>query len=163
MRAIEPARVIAVAFAALLAGCIASSAPTQVEAQAQPEAKVPPQPETKFFSQASGLKISDIKVGTGASPKRGQICVMHYTGWLYQSGQKGAKFDSSVDRGQPFEFPIGTGQVIKGWDEGVATMKVGGKRTLIIPPDLGYGARGAGNSIPPHSTLIFDVELLAVK
>jgi peptidylprolyl isomerase len=161
MRCIEPARVIAVASAALLAGCIASSAPTQVEAQ--PEAKVPTQAETKFFSQASGLKIADIKVGTGASPKRGQICVMHYTGWLYQNGQKGAKFDSSLDRGQPFEFPLGMGQVIKGWDEGVATMKVGGKRTLLIPPDLGYGARGAGNAIPPHATLIFEVELLAVK
>ena len=163
MRCIEPASVIAVASAALLAGCIASSAPTQVEAQAQPEAKAAPQPEAKFFSLASGLKIADIKVGTGASPKRGQICVMHYTGWLYQNGQKGTKFDSSVDRGQPFEFPLGLGQVIKGWDEGVATMKVGGKRTLIIPPDLGYGARGAGGSIPPHSTLIFEVELLALK
>jgi peptidylprolyl isomerase len=153
MRRIEPAKLIAAGFATLLAGCIATSAPTQVEAQ----------PEAKFFSQASGLKIADTKVGTGASPKTGQICVMHYTGWLYQNGQKGAKFDSSLDRGKPFEFPIGTGQVIKGWDEGVASMKVGGKRTLIIPPDLGYGARGAGGVIPPHSTLIFEVELLAVK
>lgn len=111
----------------------------------------------------SGLQITDSKVGTGASPRTGQICVMHYTGWLHQNGAKGAKFDSSVDRGQPFEFPIGTGRVIRGWDEGVASMKVGGKRTLIIPPDLGYGARGAGGVIPPNATLIFEVELLGVK
>lgn len=111
----------------------------------------------------SGLQITDSKAGTGASPRTGQICVMHYTGWLYQNGAKGAKFDSSVDRGQPFEFPIGTGRVIRGWDEGVAGMKVGGKRTLIIPPDLGYGARGAGGVIPPNATLIFEVELLDVK
>ncbi len=111
----------------------------------------------------SGLKYIDLKVGTGASPRTGQTCVMHYTGWLYEDGKKGQKFDSSVDRGEPFEFPIGMGQVIRGWDEGVATMKVGGKRTLIIPPDLGYGARGAGGVIPPNATLLFDVELLAVK
>jgi peptidylprolyl isomerase len=111
----------------------------------------------------SGLQIADTKTGTGATPKTGQTCVMHYTGWLYENGQKGKKFDSSVDRGEPFEFPIGTGRVIKGWDEGVATMKVGGKRTLIIPPSLGYGARGAGGVIPPNATLIFEVELLGVK
>ena len=111
----------------------------------------------------SGLKITDSQAGTGATPKTGQTCVMHYTGWLYQDGKKGAKFDSSVDRGQPFEFPIGTGRVIKGWDEGVARMKVGGKRTLIIPPELGYGARGAGGVIPPNATLLFEVELLGVK
>ena len=111
----------------------------------------------------SGLKITDTVVGTGATPKTGQTCVMHYTGWLYEDGAKGQKFDSSVDRGQPFEFSIGTGQVIKGWDEGVATMKVGGKRTLVIPASLGYGARGAGGVIPPNATLIFDVELLGVK
>ena len=110
-----------------------------------------------------GLKIIDVKVGTGASPKTGQTCVMHYTGWLYNNGTKGSKFDSSVDRNEPFEFAIGTGNVIKGWDEGVITMKVGGKRTLIIPPALGYGARGAGGVIPPNATLLFDVELLAVK
>ena len=115
------------------------------------------------MTTASGLKIEDTKAGTGATPKTGQTCVMHYTGWLYENGAKGQKFDSSVDRGRPFEFRIGVGQVIKGWDEGVATMKVGGKRTLIIPPQLGYGARGAGGVIPPNATLIFDVELLAVK
>ena len=110
----------------------------------------------------SGLQIIDTVVGKFAQPKSGQTCVMHYTGWLYENGKKGAKFDSSVDRGQPFEFRIGVGQVIKGWDEGVATMKVGGKRTLIIPSDLGYGPRGSG-SIPPNATLIFDVELLGVR
>ena len=88
---------------------------------------------------------------------------MHYTGWLYENGVKGKKFDSAVDRGQPFPFKIGAGEVIKGWDEGVASMKVGGKRTLIIPPQLGYGARGAGGVIPPNATLMFDVELIGVK
>lgn len=115
------------------------------------------------MTTSSGLKITDITVGSGQKPKPGQICVMHYTGWLYENGAKGKKFDSSVDRGQPFEFKIAAGQVIRGWDEGVATMQVGGKRTLIIPPDLAYGARGAGGVIPPNATLIFDVELLAVK
>jgi peptidylprolyl isomerase len=109
------------------------------------------------------LQITDSKVGTGATPKSGQTAVVHYTGWLYQDGAKGKKFDSSVDRGQPFEFPLGQRRVIGGWDEGVATMKVGGKRTLIIPPELGYGARGAGGVIPPNATLIFDIELLDVK
>ena len=112
---------------------------------------------------ASGLQIIDTKVGSGASPKSGQTCVMHYTGWLYENGTKGKKFDSSIDRGAPFEFKIGTHQVIGGWDEGVASMKVGGKRTLIIPPALGYGAQGAGNVIPPNATLMFDVELLGIK
>ena len=111
----------------------------------------------------SGLTIEDVTLGTGAMPKTGQTCVMHYTGWLYQDGKKGAKFDSSVDRGRTFEFQIGRGMVIKGWDEGVMSMKVGGKRTLIIPPELGYGARGAGGVIPPNATLLFEVELLGVK
>ena len=111
----------------------------------------------------SGLKISDTQVGTGTSPETGQTCVMHYTGWLDDNGTRGEKFDSSVDRGTPFEFSIGVGQVIKGWDEGVASMQVGGKRTLTIPPELGYGARGAGGVIPPNATLIFDVELLDVS
>jgi peptidylprolyl isomerase len=112
---------------------------------------------------ASGLQMIDTQPGTGAQPKAGQTAVVHYTGFLFDKGAKGKKFDSSVDRGQPFEFPIGAGRVIKGWDEGVATMKVGGKRTLIIPPALGYGERGAGGVIPPNATLIFDVELLGVK
>ena len=117
----------------------------------------------KAMTTSTGLQITDTKVGTGATPKPGQICVMHYTGWLYEKGVKGKKFDSSLDRGQPFEFSIGRGQVIGGWDQGVVTMKVGGKRTLIIPPDLGYGARGAGGVIPPNATLVFEVELLAIN
>jgi peptidylprolyl isomerase len=117
----------------------------------------------KPMTTASGLQITDSKVGTGVTPKPGQTCVMHYTGWLYENGVKGRKFDSSVDRNEPFEFPIGQRKVIAGWDEGVSTMKVGGKRTLIIPPQLGYGARGAGGVIPPNATLMFDVELLDVK
>ena len=119
--------------------------------------------ETKMNSSPSGLQWSDTKEGTGPSPKTGQIVVVDYTGWLWENGQKGKKFDSSVDRGKPFEFPIGQGRVIKGWDEGVSTMKVGGKRTLVIPPQLGYGSRGAGTVIPPNATLMFDVELIAIK
>ena len=111
----------------------------------------------------TGLQYEDTLVGSGATPARGQTCSMHYTGWLWVNGAKGAKFDSSLDRGKPFDFPIGAGRVIKGWDEGVATMKVGGKRTLLIPPELGYGARGAGGVIPPNATLLFEVELLGVK
>ena len=119
--------------------------------------------ETKMVKTESGLGYEDLVVGTGPSPETGQTCVMHYTGWLFENGAKGAKFDSSLDRNRAFEFPIGRGRVIKGWDEGVATMKVGGKRTLLIPPQLGYGDRGAGNVIPPGATLLFEVELLGVK
>jgi peptidylprolyl isomerase len=144
---------MAIAMATVVAGALTAGTPIAATAQSP----------GKTMTTASGLQIADTKAGTGATPRTGQICVMHYTGWLYQNGAKGAKFDSSVDRGQPFEFPIGTGRVIKGWDEGVASMKVGGKRTLIIPPDLGYGARGAGGVIPPNATLIFEVELLGVK
>jgi peptidylprolyl isomerase len=121
------------------------------------------QSAAKPVTTASGLQMIDTKVGTGASPKTNQTAVVHYTGWLYVNGVKGKKFDSSVDRNEPFEFPVGAGRVIRGWDEGVATMKIGGKRTLIVPPQLGYGAQGAGGAIPPNATLIFDVELLGVK
>lgn len=117
----------------------------------------------KPVTTPSGLQITDTKVGTGATPRPNQIAVVHYTGWLYQNGAKGKKFDSSVDRGEPFEFPVGARRVIAGWDEGVATMKVGGKRTLVVPANLGYGAAGAGGVIPPNATLIFDVELLGIK
>ena len=111
---------------------------------------------------ASGLQYEDTLPGTGAQAAGG-TCVMHYTGWLYANGQKGNKFDSSVDRGEPFEFQIGVGQVIKGWDEGVMSMKIGGKRTLVIPPELGYGARGVGNGlIPGGAILLFEVELLGL-
>jgi peptidylprolyl isomerase len=111
----------------------------------------------------SGLRIIDVKLGTGPVPHAGQTVTVNYTGWLFVDGKKGKKFDSSLDRGEPFSFTLGQGQVIKGWDEGLATMHVGGKRTLIIPPDLGYGASGAGADIPPGATLMFDVDLLGVK
>ena len=111
----------------------------------------------------SGLRIVDTRVGKGPQPQAGQDVTVQYTGWLYVNGKKGKKFDSSRDRGEPFTFTLGHMNVIKGWDEGVATMRVGGTRTLIIPPELGYGWEGAGNDIPGNATLIFDVELLRVK
>ncbi|MGB3494469.1 MAG: FKBP-type peptidyl-prolyl cis-trans isomerase [Elainellaceae cyanobacterium] len=113
---------------------------------------------TETITTESGLQYIDVEEGSGAMPQTGQTVVVHYTGTL----ENGTKFDSSRDRNQPFSFRIGVGQVIKGWDEGVATMRVGGQRQLIIPPDLGYGARGAGGVIPPNATLLFDVELLRI-
>lgn len=112
---------------------------------------------------SSGLQYIEHEVGSGEVAKAGDNVDVHYTGWLYNDGEKGAKFDSSVDRGQPFSFPLGAGRVIKGWDEGVAGMQPGGKRTLILKPNLAYGASGAGGVIPPNATLMFDVELLAIK
>ena len=113
-----------------------------------------------FTTTASGLQYEDAAVGEGAEARAGQNERVHYTGWLYNAGQQGANFDSSRDRNDPFEFPLGARKVIKGWDEGVQGMKVGGRRTLVIPAALGYGARGAGGVIPPNATLKFDVELL---
>jgi peptidylprolyl isomerase len=115
--------------------------------------------EGDYVTTGTGLKYYDLEEGDGASPQPGQTAVVHYTGWL----EDGTKFDSSLDRGEPFSFAVGAGRVIKGWDEGVATMKVGGKRQLVIPPELGYGQRGGGNVIPPNATLIFEVELLEVQ
>ena len=112
------------------------------------------------------LQITDLDEGTGQVAEAGMVAVVHYTGWLHDAAadeNKGRKFDSSVDRGQPFRFPLGAGRVIKGWDQGVAGMKVGGKRRLVIPPDMAYGQRGAGNVIPPGATLVFDVELLDLE
>jgi peptidylprolyl isomerase len=154
MRRLKDVKIAVMAMAAIATVAVAAVA-VPMPALAQTKGKT--------MTTPSGLQIIDTQEGTGASPKPGQTCVMHYTGWLYENGQKGKKFDSSVDRNEPFEFPIGMKRVIAGWDEGVSTMKVGGKRTLIIPPALGYGARGAGGVIPPNATLMFDVELLAVK
>ena len=115
-----------------------------------------------MITSATGLQFEDTVPGSGAEARAGQHVTVHYTGWLFDSGVKGAKFDSSKDRNDPFEFALGAGQVIRGWDEGVQGMKVGGTRVLVIPPQLGYGARGAGGVIPPNATLMFEVELVAV-
>lgn len=138
-----------IALAALLAlGTAAPAATAALAAQA---------------SQPDQLKITDVKPGSGAAAKPGDTVTVNYTGWLYEHGAKGKKFDSSFDHGEPFSFKLGAGHVIPGWDKGVAGMKVGGERTLIIPPDLGYGAEGTpGGPIPPNATLIFDVQLVKV-
>jgi peptidylprolyl isomerase len=162
MRTTRTMASVALGAALMVAGCErapeADSAKPAAKADAGAAATAAPKPEGNVTETASGMKYTDEKVGTGASPQPGQVAVVHYTGWL----ENGTKFDSSRDRGQPFRFAIGRGQVIKGWDEGVATMKVGGVRKLTIPPALGYGAAGAGGVIPPNSTLIFEVELLDV-
>ena len=119
--------------------------------------------EGKTVELTGGLKYIDTKVGDGDVAQKGYLLAMNYTGWLYKNGQKGAEFDSSLKTGKPFSFKLGTGQVIKGWDEGIAGMKAGGKRTLIIPPELAYGATGAGGVIPPNATLLFEVELISVR
>ena len=116
----------------------------------------------QYSTLPSGIRYRDEVVGEGESPRPGQWVTVHYTGWLDDQGKPGRKFDSSRDRGDPFQFMIGMGQVISGWDTGVSTMKVGGRRILVLPPEHGYGARGAGGVIPPNATLIFDVELLGL-
>jgi FKBP-type peptidyl-prolyl cis-trans isomerase FkpA len=142
-----------VALALSLVGTVGCNQP---QAQAAPTAQASNAKEVKL---PDGLQYTDDQVGTGTEATSGKTVSVHYTGWLMD----GTKFDSSRDRGQPFQFPLGAGRVIKGWDEGVAGMKVGGKRTLVIPPNLGYGASGAGGVIPPNATLKFEVELLDVK
>jgi peptidylprolyl isomerase len=175
--------VVLVCSAILLVAQLVSPAPTATASNLTQETvavvpetvdnNTPTSPKTAEMSRAmeaittpSGLKYVEVQEGSGATPKKGQTVVVHYTGWLYSDSapeNKGDKFDSSRDRGQPFQFRVDVGQVIKGWDEGVGSMKVGGRRQLIIPPDLGYGARGAGGVIPPNATLLFDVELLKVN
>lgn len=135
-----------------------AAAQPQTQPQTQASPMIPNESAPQLVTTPSGLKYQEIVVGTGALPQTGQNVVVHYTGRLTD----GTKFDSSLDRNQPFSFRIGAGQVIKGWDEGLSTMRVGGKRQLTIPPDLGYGARGAGGVIPPNATLVFDVELLRI-
>jgi len=141
----------------LILGFVIWAVLTMTSGHAQSNNSSPTKVEGKPTKTTSGLEYWEIKAGTGDPAVVGKQVTVHYTGWLAADGEK---FDSSVDRGQPFVFPLGGGRVIKGWDEGVAGMKVGGKRQLRIPPELGYGARGAGGAIPPNATLIFDVELL---
>ena len=134
-------------------------------AYSQPSGSPPAPTSSKLDAKGKELQKLDVKLGSGTEAVKGKAVVVHYTGWLYDPGtsQKGAKFDSSRDRNVPFGFVLGAGRVIRGWDEGVQGMKVGGQRTLIIPPDMGYGESGAGGVIPPNATLIFDVELIEVK
>ncbi len=145
------------AAAAILLATVSASPLRAGEGQAEKKS------ESKMTKTSSGLQYEDVTAGTGASPRSGQTCVMHYTGWLWENGAKGKKFDSSVDRGTPFEFPLGQGRVIKGWDEGVAGMKVGGRRRITIPPMMGYGKRGAPPVIGPDETLVFVVDLVGVR
>jgi peptidylprolyl isomerase len=151
------ALISALSLPVLHAGKAAPPSSTKATTSSKPAAPV-------MITTASGLKYVDTQAGTGAAPVRGQQCLVHYTGWLNDGrGGHGKKFDSSLDRGQPLAIPIGIGRVIKGWDEGLLSMKVGGKRTLYIPSYLGYGPRGAGGDIPPNADLIFDVELVGVQ
>ena len=154
---------------AFLVTVLAAAGVAFAQAPANPPEKSPPLSSTttsKFGAKVNELQVVDQKTGAGAEAVSGKAIIVHYTGWLYDAAAPdghGAKFDSSVDRNIPFGFFLGAGKVIKGWDEGIIGMKVGGKRTLVIPPNKGYGERGAGGVIPPNATLVFDVELLEVK
>ena len=151
------------------AACTPKDKPAEEPAAAAPAPQASTTPAvtpTPSGSEAMPMQKIDLQPGNGAEIKSGQTALVHYTGWLYETAapeNKGKKFDSSVDRNEPFEFPVGAGMVIKGWDEGVVGMKVGGKRRLVIPPEMGYGARGAGGVIPPGATLVFDVELVEIR
>jgi FKBP-type peptidyl-prolyl cis-trans isomerase FkpA len=161
----SPRRVLPLGASAVVALAFAAAV-GQSAAQSPAAAAPAPSLSSTVGANVTELKKIDSKQGAGAEAVAGKVVIVHYTGWLYDPNVPdghGKKFDSSVDRGQPFDFPLGGGRVIKGWDEGVAGMKVGGKRTLVIPPAMGYGARGAGGVIPPNATLVFDVELLEVK
>jgi FKBP-type peptidyl-prolyl cis-trans isomerase len=140
--------------------------PAAAEPAAAAAAQTPAETPSTTGTEAMPMQKTDLTPGSGAEIKSGQTALVHYTGWLYDAAapeNKGKKFDSSVDRNEPFDFPVGAGMVIKGWDEGVAGMKVGGKRRLVIPPEMGYGSRGAGGVIPPGATLVFDVELVEIR
>jgi FKBP-type peptidyl-prolyl cis-trans isomerase FkpA len=158
----RPMLLLVLFVAATLAGCASAPAPTPPTPAAAvtpaPASAVPASPVAKEVTTSSGLRYTDLVVGNGALAEDGMTVSVHYTGWLTD----GTKFDSSLDRGQPFTFQLGAGQVIRGWDEGVRGMRVGGKRKLTIPPDLGYGERGAGGVIPPNATLVFEVEFVGV-
>lgn len=147
-------------FAMAAASPSGSAWPLKRENKKEAQQAYPLGPDAEgYYTSSTGLKFQDVRKGDGPRPRQGQTVVVHYTGWL----TNGQKFDSSVDRGQPFEFVLGAGNVIKGWDEGVKGMHIGGQRRLLIPPQLGYGAQGAGDAIPPNSKLLFDVQLLGVK
>jgi peptidylprolyl isomerase len=168
------AKSLAIALSALLFVACSSkddssksaAAPAAAEPAAAAASQTPAESPSTTGTEAMPMQKTDLTPGNGAEIKSGQTALVHYTGWLYDAAapeNKGKKFDSSVDRNEPFDFPVGAGMVIKGWDEGVAGMKVGGKRRLVIPPEMGYGSRGAGGVIPPGATLVFDVELVEIR
>ena len=163
MQGIFKSAAIVVFFSLVLGGCSQQDVSADDAAVAARDAAAA---ATEQSAGVTELQITDVVKGDGATASAGQDVVVHYTGWLYQAGEpdnKGKKFDSSLDRGQPFVFPLGGGRVIQGWDQGVAGMQVGGKRLLVIPPEMGYGANGAGGVIPPNATLIFEVDLLEIQ